>query len=121
MAIDVEAAVKNRTTSLAETVIHTRDYDWAGSIDYQLYIRTVAVLGSATIIFRWLDRAGTARNHTASGLTLLATGIVANTSFNLWTQAAANSTISLEIILVGITGNPAYDFFANGRGVSYGS
>lgn len=119
MPTTIECAVKNRTTSLPETVLLTRDHDWGGHIEYHAIVKTPAALATLGIVFRWKDRNGTAQSHSALGLTLLNLGPLVANRFELWTQYAAPSTITVEITVGGL-GTPAFDFFCNGYGNSYG-
>lgn len=122
MPTTIEAAVKNQTVSLAETIILAQDRDWAGNIDYHTTIKgtSVATLG---IFFRWKDRRGTNQVHSRTGLLLTTLGplLAGEASFNLWTQFANPSNITLELVLTGIIGTGSFDFFCNGFGNSYGA
>ena len=122
MGIILGGALKNQSVNFPQTTIFSRNHDWAGSIDYQVVVKTTNLTGSLAVIFRWNDRNGTAVNHTASGLSFLVAGQVASTSFNVWTQHTTASAITLELTISGvIIGTPVYDIFINGDGYTFGS
>ncbi len=105
MSAPIEAGIKSLSASFPETAIYTSDRGWSGRIDYQAYVKTSSV-GTLGITFRWKDR---------GGVTL----IIASNGFQLWTQNADPSTVTLTLALAGLIGTPVIDFFANGFGVNY--
>ena len=116
--IPIEAGLVGFSTSLAETVIYSDSRGWAGRIDYQAYVRTPSV-GTLLTTFRWRDRGGNLQSHQTLALSLLAPGVLVQSGFQLWTQNADPSTVTLQLTLAGLIGTPVIDFFANGFGLSY--
>lgn len=117
--ITYEGSFKDRTTAFSEAAIIALDQDWAGVIDYQLMVKSAAV-GTIGVIFRWTDRRGVAASHTVTGLSLLATGVVADNQFRLWTRNQSAQNVTLEVTLTGIIGTPSFDFFFMASGNSFG-
>jgi hypothetical protein len=119
---DINVAVKNRSTTLSATTILSLDTDWAGDIVYYTEVKNTSV-ATLTITFAWTDRSGNAAQHQVTGLSLLGLGPLAGGTgrFNAWTRAANPSNMTLTLTVVGIIGSGSFDFFANGRGVSYGA